>query len=163
MDTETDAGTNGRMNDYVVSESRVIAAPASAIFVLLADPSKHAAFDGSGTVQHARPGAPERLTLGSRFGMDMRIGVPYRIANTVVEFSPDRRIGWKHFGGHVWRYLLEPTTTADGSPATRVTEQFDWSTSRSRLYIRLSGFPARNRKAIIATLERLDSLATSGT
>ncbi len=150
------------MNEYLVSESRVIAAPAGALFDLLADPSKHAAFDGSGTVRHVRPGAPARLTLGARFGMDMRIGVPYRIANTVVEFEPDQRIGWKHFGGHVWRYLLEPAATADGSPATRVTEQFDWSTSKSRLYIRLSGFPARNRKAIIATLERLDTLATAG-
>ncbi len=156
------AAPNSRANAYLVSESRVIAAPADALFDLLADPTKHAAFDGSGTLQHARPGAPERLTLGARFGMDMRIGVPYRIANTVVEFEPDRQIGWKHFGGHVWRYLLEPTTTADGSPATRVTEQFDWSTSKSRLYIRLSGFPARNRRSIVATLERLDTLATAG-
>jgi uncharacterized protein YndB with AHSA1/START domain len=149
------------MSNEIVSESRVIAAPAAAIFALLADPAQHARFDGSGTVQKSRPEAPNRLTLGSRFGMDMRIGVPYRMTNTVVEFEDDRCIGWRHFGGHVWRYLLDPTTTADGSPATNVTEQFDWSTARSKLYIRLSGFPARNRKSIVATLERLDALVTS--
>jgi uncharacterized protein YndB with AHSA1/START domain len=146
--------------DHLVSESRVIAAPAEAIFAVLADPTQHARFDGSGTVQQARPDAPTKLTLGSSFGMDMRIGVPYRMTNTVVEYEGNRQIAWRHFGGHVWRYLLEPTTNADGSPATRVTEQFDWSTARSKLYIRLTRFPDRNRRSIVATLERLDALVT---
>lgn len=145
------------VNDHVERASRTIAAPASAIFDLLADPARHAAFDGSGTVRQAPAGAPARLSLGARFGMDMRMGVPYRITNTVVEFEEGRRIAWRHVGGHVWRYVLEPT--ADGSSSV-VTEEFDWSTARSRAFIRLAGYPARNRRSIEATLARLDALVT---
>ena len=140
---------------HIESVTRIIAAPAAGIFDLLADPAEHAAFEGSGTVQAARADAPGRLSLGARFGMDMKVGVPYRMTNTVVEFEADRRIGWKHVGGHVWRYLLAPS--ADGA-STTVTEQFDWSTARSRLFIRLARYPARNRKAMEATLERLERL-----
>lgn len=142
----------------LTSATRVIAAPAAAVFDLLADPAKHAAFDGSGTVKAVRSDAPPRLSLGARFGMDMKAGVPYRMTNTVVEFDEGRRIGWKHAGGHVWRYLLEPA--ADGA-STTVTEQFDWSTARSRLFIRLAGFPERNRKAMEKTLDRLATLVAS--
>ena len=140
------------------SATRAIAAPAAVIFDLLADPARHAAFDGSGTVQAARADAPARLALGARFGMDMKVGVPYRMTNTVVEFEEGRRIAWKHVGGHVWRYLLEPS--ADGS-STTVTEQFDWSTARSKLFIRLAGYPERNRKAMEKTLDRLGTLVAS--
>ena len=147
------------MTDHVESASRTIAAPAARIFDLLADPARHASFDGSGTVQASRADAPARLTLGARFGMDMKMGVPYRMTNTVVEFEDGRLIGWKHVGGHIWRYLLTPS--ADGA-TTNVTEQFDWSTARSRLFIRLAGYPARNRKAMEATLVRLEALATKG-
>ena len=42
---------------------------------------------------------PERLSLGDSFGMKMRMGVPYRMRSKVVEFEPDRRIAWCHFGG----------------------------------------------------------------
>ena len=27
----------------------------------------------------------------------------------VVEFEEDRRIAWRHYGHHIWRYTLEPT------------------------------------------------------
>ena len=67
-----------------VSSSAVVAAPATEIFDLLCDPSRHAEIDGSGMVQASRDGAL-RLALGTRFGMDMKIGpLPYRTSNTVV-------------------------------------------------------------------------------
>lgn len=147
------------MSDLVTSATRVIAAPATAIFDLLADPAAHARFDGSGTVKQARAGGPERLSQHATFGMDMKMGMPYRINNTVVEFEEGRRIAWRHFGGHVWRYVLEPV--GDGS-STRVTEEFDWSTARSQLFIKLIGAPERNRKAMEATLERLEQVVTAG-
>lgn len=143
------------MSELFTKAERTIAAPAATIFDLLADPAAHTRFDGSGTVQAARSGAPARLSLGAGFGMDMKMGVPYKITNTVVEFEEGRRIAWKHFGGHVWRYLLEPQ--GDGS-STKVTEQFDWTTARSRLFIKLSGYPEKNRKSMEKTLERLDAL-----
>lgn len=134
----------------IVSESRVIPASAAEIFALLADPRRHHEIDGSGSVQAAQQDAPTRLSLGATFGMSMRLGVPYKITNTVVEFEEGERIAWRHFGGHVWRYVLEP---AEGG--TLVTEQFDYRTSKSRLGLKLAGYPARNRASIVNTLERL--------
>jgi hypothetical protein len=136
---------------YVVSASRFVPAPASAIFDLLADPANHPLIDGSGSVKAVASSAPSRLSLGATFGMDMKVGVPYKITNTVVEFEEDHLLAWRHFGGHVWRYRLAP---ADGG--TEVTEEFDWTNARSRLFLQLMGYPEKNRKAMVRTLERLD-------
>ncbi|MDN5749967.1 MAG: SRPBCC family protein, partial [Pseudonocardia sp.] len=76
-----------------VTASAVVAAAPAEVFALIADPHRHHEFDGSGTVRGATSG-PERLALGDRFGMDMRITLPYRITNRVVEFEQDRLIGW---------------------------------------------------------------------
>ena len=143
--------------DRTVSLRRVIAAAPADLFRVLADPSQHPAIDGSGTVRHVQ-GNPERLELGSRFTMHMRLGLPYVIRNVVVEYEPDRLIAWRHFGRHRWRYRLEPT--GDGS--TLVTETFDWSTSLFPRGIELVGYPTRHPPAMRRTLERLDTLVTPG-
>lgn len=140
-----------------VSASRTIAAPPERIFDLLADPAKHPLIDGSGTVVSPREQGTERLRLGSRFGMDMKMGVPYRITNKVVEYEESRLIAWRHFGGHRWRWRLEPTS--DGG--TEVTETFDWSPAPAGALYPLAGFPERNRKAMVATLQRLEKAVTS--
>ncbi|HUG00113.1 MAG TPA: SRPBCC family protein [Ilumatobacter sp.] len=138
--------------ERVLSIARDITAPATTIFDLLADPARHGEFDGSGTVQEAR-GGTARLTLGSKFGMDMKVGLlPYRITSTVVEFSDNELIAWEHFGKHRWRYQLEPL--GDGT-STRVTESFDWSTARSTKFIELMGYPKKHRPNIERTLARL--------
>jgi uncharacterized protein YndB with AHSA1/START domain len=139
------------MTRQQVSGTRVVAAPPERIFALLTDPAQHPKLDGSGSVLAVRPGGPERLELGSTFGMDMRLGAHYKIVNTVVEFEPDRLIAWRHFVGHRWRWRLDPTD--DGG--TEVTETFDWSTARIPLLIALSSFPRRNKRAIDSTLDRL--------
>ncbi|HEY5154221.1 MAG TPA: SRPBCC family protein [Acidimicrobiales bacterium] len=140
-----------------VSVSRVINAPPEAIFAVLADPAKHPIIDGSGTVKKAQAGDPDRLEMGSRFGMDMRIGLPYSIKNTVVEYEPDRLIAWQHFGHHRWRYRLEPV-----EGGTEVTETFDWSTARFPPAIELMGYPKKHPPAMAKTLERLDTYVTTG-
>ncbi len=145
------------MSDKTVSRARVIAAPANEIFNILADPTRHPEIDGSGSVRKARLTDPERLELGSRFGMDMHIGVPYRITNTVVEYEQDRLIAWRHFGRHRWRYELEPV---DGG--TRVIEAFDWSTSPIGKLLELARYPQRHGPHIEETLERLEAAVTSG-
>ncbi|MFD4194765.1 SRPBCC family protein [Amycolatopsis thermoflava] len=142
------------MRKRQVSATRIVAAPPEKIFELLADPSKHPLIDGSGTVLAAQSGGPERLTLGSRFGMDMKMGANYKILNTVVEFDENRLIAWRHFNGHRWRWQLKPRE--DGS--TEVTETFDWSTARIPLLIDLSFFPRKNKQAIDKTLDRLVNL-----
>ncbi len=139
-----------------VSRSVLIAAPAATVFSLLSDARRHADFDGSGTVKGSVR-APETLSLGARFGMRMRLGIPYSITNEVVEFEQDRRIAWRHLGHHVWRYDL---AAVEGG--TEVTETFDWSSARSPRALELAGYPTKNAAAIEATLERLKELVEKG-
>jgi uncharacterized protein YndB with AHSA1/START domain len=150
---------SGTVAEHVksVSVERVIAAPEENIFDLLADPSEHPVIDGSGTVKDTRGEHPVRLSLGAKFGMSMRLGIPYVIKNTVVEFEEGRLIAWRHFGGHRWRYELEPV---DGG--TRVRETYDWSTAilGTRLYIETTGRAKWAEKAMTDTLERLDARVT---
>lgn len=143
-------------DDRVVAVSRFIAAPAATIFDLLADPANHQLFDGSDTVVSSRSGNPQRLALGSRFGMDMKMGLPYRISNEVVEFEPNRVIAWRHFGHHVWRYELEET-----EGGTMVTESFNWGVARLPPIYEWLGYPARHEVSMTRTLERLDEYLTS--
>lgn len=134
----------------IVTRSAVVSAPAQTIFDLLADPRRHSEIDGSGSVQSAQINAPERLSLNATFGMQMKIGLPYKITNTVVEFEEGKTIAWRHFGGHIWRYILEQV---DGG--TKVTEQFDWNKSKSPLVLKLRKSPQDNAKSIEKTLENL--------
>jgi uncharacterized protein YndB with AHSA1/START domain len=137
------------INGRTVSASTVVAAPPEEVFALLANPHRHHEFDGSGTVRAVVSG-PQRLALGDRFGMSMKNGLPYRITNRVVEFEPDRRIGWCHMMKAVWRYELEPV---DGG--TRISETFDYGGSPFAKGIELLGFPENNAKSIRDTLRRL--------
>jgi uncharacterized protein YndB with AHSA1/START domain len=137
-----------------ISVSKVIHAPASRIFDLLADPRQHVRLDGSGSVSSVKD-APTRLALGSTFSMHMKMGFGYVTRNRVVEFDENRRIAWHHFALFVWRYELEDV---DGS--TLVTESFDYDRPWAFAIIAM-GFPERNRSAMTATLERLDAAVTS--
>ena len=140
------------MTKGVISASRVIPAPAQAIFDLLADPAMHPILDGGGTVKAAREGNPKRLSLGAKFGMDMQLGGPYRISNEVVEFEEGKRIAWCHFAKNLWRYELEPV-----EGGTKVTETFDPSRGRFPVFaIRLLGFYRRNKPAMEKTLENIE-------
>ena len=136
-----------------VSRSITISAPQNVIFAILADPRQHVLIDGSGTVK-GTVSAPDRLTLGTRFGMRMRLGMPYRVRNVVVEFEEGRRIAWRHQVRHVWRYELEPQ-----GDQTLVTETFDPRPSLAPRILALLGFPARNAVGIEQTLERLKRAA----
>lgn len=139
---------------WIVSRSIVIDAPADRIFDLLADPRRHGDFDGSGSVREAVSG-PERLSAGATFRMDMKLGVPYRIGNTVQEFEEDRLIAWSHVGGHRWRYELEPLPGG----STRVVETFDATTARAPWALYLMDAYRRNARGIEETLPRLKALA----
>ena len=85
---------------------RFVAADPQAIFDLLTDPSKHVLIDGSGTVRGSNDDVPAQLELGSKFSMSMKMGVPYKMTNEVVEFEEPSLIAWRHMGGHIWRYRL---------------------------------------------------------
>jgi len=148
----------------IVSVERVMRAPAAAIFEVLADPRRHPEIDGSGTVRHARPDAPARLSLGATFAMDMRRGFRYGMINTVTEFDDGRRIAWSpkpangrgaRFFGRIWRYELEPV---DGG--TRVRETWDISSDGLRFFLRHL-YASRFRQDMTKSLERLDNLVAT--
>jgi uncharacterized protein YndB with AHSA1/START domain len=145
-----------------VSVERVIAAPPQRVFDLLADPRRHREIDGSGTLVEAVDG-PERLSAGAVFGMDMRIGGPYRMTNTVVEFEEGRRIAWqprpanalarKAIGGRVFRYELTPV---EGGTLVRET----WDISQERVPPLLWGMRGITKRNMEKTLQRLEERVT---
>ena len=103
-----------------ISARIVICAEREKIFELLARPESHRLFDGSGTVQGSLSG-PKRLSLGAKFGMSMKIKIPYRISNTVVEFEEGLLISWCHLMKWKWSYKLVDL----GNGQIQVTESFD--------------------------------------
>jgi hypothetical protein len=131
----------------------MIAAPPQVAFELLANPYRHPDFDGSGTLRGDVTG-PQRLYLGAKFGMNMKIKINYRILNTVVEFDENRSIAWRHFGHHRWRYELHEITPSQ----TQVTETFDGTDALFPPVLRLIGAYKKNQVAIAKTLVRLKKL-----
>ena len=157
-----------------ITVSRRIGAPASEIFQLLADPGRHRELDGSGMVQAVVSGWAVS-SVGDVFVMRMyftELG-DYHMINHVVEYDPDRRIGWEPEAGpghpnaepgaerparwgQRWSFELVP----EGPDATVVTEIFD-----------CSRVPEDQREDIDSgniwvesmhrTLEQLDRLCTS--
>lgn len=167
--TSSSSASTKSVSAKSVSASRLIAADAQRLFDLVADPTMHPVIDGSGSVRNVK-GGRRKLALGDRFTANMRIGLPYVITNTVVEYEEGRRIAWAHFGGWRWRWEFEPQTSdtdtsdtgADDTSAgdtdeavTRVTETFDWSTSRLGPYATLFGRAEKNRAAMERSLNRL--------
>ena len=133
----------------------VIDAPAQQIFDLIADPRCHPLFDGSGTLQGSISG-PERLSLGAKFGMAMKIKVPYRITNTVVVFEEARKISWCHLMKWRWQYELIDL----GNGTTQVTESFDASDIPffAKHWLNLTGAMAHNPKWMGKSLVNLKAI-----
>jgi uncharacterized protein YndB with AHSA1/START domain len=151
----------------VVTVERVIPAAPDKIFPLLADANRHQDFDGSGTVKAAHDDAPKRLHLGSKFGMNMRIVMPYSMVSTVIEYDENKRIAWqprpaypianRFAGGRIWRYELEPVPGG-----TRVRES--WDITHESMFTKpvVRQAASRTREAMEKTLERLEQLVASG-
>lgn len=146
----------------VVSVERIIPAPPEAIFALVADASRHTDIDGSGALVKLKAEAPHKLGAGSVFGMSMRMGLPYSMVNTVVEYEENRRIAWQAAppsgfmarvsGGRIWRYELEPTVGG-----TRVRESWDISRDKNRAILRVVA-ASQAKKSMEKTLERIEQL-----
>ena len=141
-------------NEKVKSARIVINAPAEKIFALLANPRRHKDIDGSSTIQENLSG-PDKLVLGSKFGMQMHLGIDYRISNTVVEYEENKLIAWRHIGRWIWRYELVNI----GPQSTQVTETFDASRAPliSKAWLSLRKAYPWTQKAVAKTLVQLKS------
>jgi len=145
----------------VESVERVIPASPEAIFDLLADPTRHRDIDGSGTVGAAK-GPSQRLVLGSEFGMSMKMGIPYSMVSTVVEFDENRRIAWQTrgptrlgawAGGRIWRYEIEPV---EGGSLVRESWDISQESAITKPLVRMGG--GKTREHMAATLARIEEL-----
>ncbi len=144
----------------IISDSIVVETVPEVIFAILADPAAHREIDGTEAIQGVTSTQTGRmLALGDRFGMNMKLGLPYRIQNTVVEYDENRLIAWQHFAKHTWRYELDEFEPG----RTRVTESWDWSGSPYARVLELLNFPSRNRKGLAASLTKLKALAEKRT
>ncbi len=135
-----------------------IAASPATIFAILSDPRRHKDIDGSSTITASISG-PEKLELGSKFGMKMHLGINYRITNTVVEYREDELIAWRHIGRWIWRYELKVL----GPNLTQVTEIFDASScpAISKFWLKIRNAHSWAQVAVAKTLVRLKAVAES--
>jgi hypothetical protein len=141
-------------NEQIKSARIVINAPAEKIFAILSNPHRHKEIDGSHTIQENISG-PDKLVLGSKFGMKMRLGVNYRIKNTVVEYQENSLIAWRHVGRWIWRYELVNI----GPQMTQVTETFDASRAPliAKAWLSLRKAYPWTQRAVAKTLVQLKS------
>ncbi|MQY36853.1 hypothetical protein SRB17_48550 [Streptomyces sp. RB17] len=156
------------MDQESVSATLTFPVPAARVFAVLADPTTHAAIDGTGWVQQPVDRAP--LTeVGQIFRMGMyhanHPNGDYEVVNKVQVLDPPRAIGWLtgqktsdgrlEFGGWIWRYDLTPL----GWSETEVTLTYDWSAVPQ--YIRERGiqFPPFGPEHLTNSLHHLAELA----
>ena len=150
-------------NETVVATA-TIKAPAEKVFAVLADPTKHAAIDGTGWVRESIDGRPLAL-VGQIFRMamyhDNHPDGSYEMANKIVVFDPPHAIAWEpgqdgpgdgnlQFGGWVWRYDLRPL----GESETQVKLSYDWSTVPQHLREHIQ-FPPFNSDHLDNSLSHL--------
>lgn len=145
------------MSENSLSASRVIDAPADAIFDVLSLPSRHRQIDGSGTVVS---GDDQRIQkVGQVFVMNMNgehMGGDYVMENTVSGYDENKLLAWKpkpqgaELEGWEWIWELEP----QGPGATLVTETHSWEHATPEAKKAVS-FPLFEEGALEHSLERL--------
>lgn len=150
-------------NDEIerIEISRLIPAPAEAIFAVLTDPQGHVDIDASGMLMDAEGKPVEQA--GDRFVVhmdrealgDFPLG-KYDVEVVITTLVPGREIAWTVEGQirppvrHIYGYRLEPST--DG---TLVTSYYDWSELDEAWKERLT-FPVVPESALKATLGILE-------
>ena len=137
-------------NPRIKSASIIINAPVTRVFDVVANPHLHAVIDGSKSVKSVIYG-PERLSLGDKFGMNMQIGIKYKITNTVVEYEENKVIAWRHLGRWIWRYEFREISPNQ----TVVTESFDGTKTPLNFWLKARKAYPFVQKAVAKTLVKL--------
>ncbi|HKH52873.1 MAG TPA: SRPBCC family protein [Mycobacterium sp.] len=155
------------MTEEHMNATATVNAPAEVVFDVLADPSTHAAIDGTGWVRESLDG--KRLTeIGQVFRIAMyhpnHPNGSYEMANRVEVFEPPSAIAWQpgqgpdddnlEFGGWFWRYDLKPV----GQSQTEVTLTYDWSRVPPVIREHI-GFPPFDAQHLENSLKHLAELA----
>lgn len=157
---------SGMTNDQLIVRT-IVAAPAEAVFAVLADPASHPGIDGTGWVKESLDGQvlsqPGQLFRMAMHHDDHPDG-DYEMANKVTVLEPSRTIAWEpgqegpdgeiDYGGWIWRYDLTPSE----ADKTNVTLTYDWSAvpQESREEIQ---FPPFDRTHLENSLNNLGLLA----
>lgn len=142
-----------------VYAERLIEAPLTRVWDMIADPSQHRLFDGTGMVGELAGGTPHEV--GDIFRMNMAYDnghtlEHYQSDNLVVAYEPGRVLGWATALpdgaplGWTWTYEL-----TDESPRTHVRLTYDW-TDTSEESIRRFGVPLTDESGLARSLELLD-------
>ena len=137
-------------NPRIKSASIIINAPVTRVFDVVANPHLHAVIDGSKSVKSVIYG-PERLSLGDKFGMNMQIGIKYKITNTVVEYEENKVIAWRHLGRWIWRYEFREISPNQ----TVVTESFDGTKTPLNFWLKARKAYPFVQNAVAKTLVKL--------
>ncbi|ALG86748.1 SRPBCC family protein [Gordonia phthalatica] len=143
----------------IVSAERVVAAPRSTIFELIADPARQPEWDGNDNLASADAG--QRVhAVGDVFTMHLTKTGAVR-ENRIVEFDEGRLIAWNpsEVGGvppgHLWRWEL-----VDDAAGTRVVHTYDWSELHDpKREVRARATTADKLRA---SIDRLAALAEGG-
>lgn len=141
----------------VVTASRLIQAPAGAIFELIADPARQTQWDGNDNLGHSASGQRVRQ-IGDVFTMELTSGALRE--NHVVDFDEGTRIAWMPAAegqqpfGQLWRFDLDPR-----GESTLVTHTYDWTDLHDAQ--REKRARATTPANLEASLERLAALAES--
>ncbi|WP_396118809.1 SRPBCC family protein [Dietzia sp. B32] len=143
---------------------RRIPAPASEIFALLADPTRHKETEPGDWVRDAVTTEPIS-GVGDVFVMNMYIdarGGHYVMHNVVTAFDPDRTLEWEpgqpddtgevSTGGWRWRYDLTPV-----GESTDVALRYDWSATPPEVIAEIGGMPPFGPGFLEASLASLES------
>ena len=161
-----------------IETSRLIAAPAAAIFALLCDPQGHLAIDSSGMLQGfegepvSAAGDSFRIHMDRESLNDYPEMGTYDVTVTIRDFECDRLISWSILGrvrpqiGHVYGYRLECVTepgdeSVTASNSTLVTSFYDWSHIHPD-WAAMGIFPVLSENALRGTLGILDRTVRRG-
>ncbi len=146
--------------------TRRIAASASTIFKIVADPAGQVAIDGSGMLE-AAPDARPITEVGQTFDMamdrtplnDIPGLVKYSVRNIVTQFVPGHLVEWTvglpdgTTVDHVYGWQLDPV----GDDQTDVTNYCDWTNISAEMRAKRSWpiVPLSMMEASVAKLQRL--------